>query len=298
MKKILAVSGGVDSMVLLHMFRNESDVVVAHFDHGTRPSSKADAEFVQKAAESYGLPFFLGSAELGSDVSEEQARISRYEFFEDLARKLDGEIYTAHHADDLIETMAINIIRGTGWRGLAPFSRQNIRRPFLEGETPLFRRDIYQYASQHGLSFRFDPTNAEDKYLRNRVREKLMNLHFDVKLELIKIYHQMNNLRTEIDTEVSEILATYSQKDGFYKYDRTTFMNLEDATALEILHAILACEDISATRPQLHDFLKAIQNYSAGRKFNLPRDQFAKIGTREFWVITMPADGSRNHKEH
>jgi len=298
MKKILAVSGGVDSMVLLHTFRNESDVVVAHFDHGTRPSSKADAEFVRKIAKSYGLPFFLGSAKLGPNVSEEQARISRYEFFEDLARKLDGEIYTAHHADDLIETIVINIIRGTGWRGLAPFSRQNVHRPFLEGETPLFRRDIYQYASRHELSFRFDPTNAEDKYLRNRVREKLMNLPFDVKLELIKIYHQMNNLRMEIDTEILEILATYSQKDGVYKYGRTMFMNLEDATALEILRAILAREDISATRPQLHDFLKAIQNYSAGRKFNLPKDQFAKIGTREFWVITIPADGSRNHKEH
>ena len=128
-----------------------------------------------------------------------------------------------------------------------------------------------------------------------------MNLPFDAKLELIKIYHQMNNLRMEINTEISEIseiLTIYSQKDGIYKYDRTMFMNLEAATALEILRAILAREDISATRPQLHDFLKAIQNYSAGRKFNLPKDQFAKIGTREFWVITMPADGSRNHKEH
>ena len=273
-------------MVLLHMFRDDPEVVVAHFDHGTRPSSKDDAEFVRKMAEKYGLPFYLGKAKLGENVSEEQARISRYEFFDNLAKELDGEIYTAHHADDLIETIAINLIRGTGWRGVAPFTRQNVRRPFLEPETPLFRKDIYHYAFEHNLSFRQDPTNIEEKYLRNRVRVKLLEIPFSTKMQLVKIYHKMNNLRTEIEGQIPEILAEYPYKDGFYKYPRAMFIALEETTALEILRAILTRERIPATRPQLRDFLNAIQNYSAGRKFNLPKDHMAKIGTKEFWILS------------
>ena len=294
MKKVLAISGGVDSMVLLHMFRNDPDVVVAHFDHGTRPSSADDARFVEMLAAKYNLPFYLGRAELGPQASEEQARISRYEYFEKLAHELDGEIYTAHHADDLIESIAINLARGTGWRGLVPFGNRLIKRPFIE--TTLLPKDIdmgwkhverndthtvnkkliLQYAAKHDLSFQQDPTNTEDKYLRNRLREKLTFLDNDIKAGLLKIYHQTNNLKISID----EILAEILPENGTYQ--RAWFDKLDDNVALEILRAALTSANISATRPQMLDFLKAIREYKPAKYFNLPGDRLVKISKSSF----------------
>ena len=328
MKKILAVSGGVDSVVLLHMFRDDPDIVVAHFNHGIRTeppshvyknssstsfstpqinSAAADENFVRELAEKYDKPFYVGHAHLGEHASEEAARISRYEYFAQLAKELDGEIYTAHHADDLIETIVINLIRGTGWRGLTPFGNTKIRRPFIETaflpkNTPvemagrsLFRSDIYHYASENHLHFRLDPTNSDEKYLRNRIRLKLQNLPKSQKLEILELYHNVNNLKQKIDTEIQEILSskaatcvTKSAKTGKSTknaYSRQFLANLDDNLALELLREILKREGIFATRPQLKDFLAAIRTYPAGRKFNLPKDRFAKIGTHGIEIL-------------
>lgn len=276
MKKVLAISGGVDSMVLLHMFRNDPDVVVAHFDHGTRPSSAEDAKFVEATAKKYGLPFYLGRAKLGAKVSEEQARISRYEYLEKVAKGLDGEIYTAHHLDDLTESMAINLVRGTGWRGLVPFGNTAIRRPFTDIK-PMAKADILRYAAEHNLSFRQDPTNTSEQYLRNILREKLDSA---TKKEFLKIYHVMNNLKIEIDATLDEFLP----ENGVY--ERAWFSNLDDATAIEILRAGLLRADISITRPQALDFLNAIRTYKPGKHFNLPGDRLIKMSKTNFTLCS------------
>ena len=276
MKKILAISGGVDSMVMLDMFRNDPDAVVAHFDHGTRPSSFTDAEFVWQAAARYGLPFFSKRVELGSNASEEIARISRYEYFEQLAGELGGEIYTAHHVNDLIESMAINLLRGTGWRGLAPFGNVVIRRPFLENTPVIGKREVYKYAASHKVVFRQDPTNTDDRYLRNRLRLRVSELDSGTIFELLKIYHEMNNLKTSVDAILAEILP----EDGVF--ERKWFDDLDDAVALEILRAGLLRAGISATRPQILDFLRAIREYQPGKYFNLPGDRLVKFSKTSF----------------
>ena len=307
MKKVLAISGGVDSAALLNMFRDDPDAVVAHFDHGTRPSSADDAKFVEQLAKNYNLPFYLGHAKLGPDTSEEQARISRYEYFTRLCHELDGEIYTAHHMDDLIESIAINLVRGTGWRGLVPFGNAAIRRPFIETqllpgvmkvELPddllghyvasntfssngksdfmIDKKLILQYAAFRSLNFRQDPTNVEDKYLRNRLREKLRNLDADKKTGLVKLYHQTNKLKKMIDGILGEILP----EDGVY--ERAWFMELDDDTAIEILRAALKRTETSATRPQLLDFLHAIRTYAPTKSFNLPGDKLVKFSKNNF----------------
>ena len=267
-------------MVLLYMFRNDPDVVVAHFDHGTRPSSAEDAKFVEAAAKKYGLPFYLGRAKLGAKVSEEQARISRYEYLEKVAKGLDGEIYTAHHADDLIESMAINLARGTGWRGLVPFGNAAVKRPFVK--TGVDKAKILQYAAEHSLAFRQDPTNTEDRYLRNRLRERLKFLENDKKVELLKIYHDMYNLRCEIDSSVRTVLQKITLEND--KIERKIFYDLDDNVAQEILRAILHKAGISATRPQILDFLNAIRTYGPGKYFNLPGDILVKF-TKDSFLI-------------
>ena len=122
MKKVLAVSGGVDSMVMLdfacHRY-SVDEIVVAHFDHGIRAHSIEDAEFVGKVASEYGVEFRMEKVALGEGASEAAAREQRYAFLEKVANEAGGEIWTAHHLDDLVETVAINLLRGTGWIGRA-----------------------------------------------------------------------------------------------------------------------------------------------------------------------------------
>src|SRR5690606_32014455 len=117
-KHVLAMSGGVDSVVLLHQYWQEQGsegLVVAHFDHGIRTDSSADARFVEALAASYGIKFESRREELGSSASEAWARERRYHFLREVADSHQAVLVTAHHGDDLIETIAINLSRGTGW---------------------------------------------------------------------------------------------------------------------------------------------------------------------------------------
>lgn len=250
-------------MALLDIFGSDTDAVVAHFNHGTRPSADDDAKFVERTARNYGLPFYLGSAKLGANVSEADARKARYDFLSQVAKKVDGKIYTAHHINDLVETIAINMMRGTGWRGLSPFGNENVVRVFLESE-PKTRADIDVYASIYSLVFRQDPTNVEDKYLRNRIREKVSLMSRDELLRVFELYKKQSILRQEIEQIISSILPS----DG--RFNRGDFAELDDDIAAEILRAGLAQIGVSATRPQILDFLSAIRNYAPEKSFNLP----------------------------
>ena len=271
MKKVLAVSGGVDSMVLLEMFRDDPDVIVAHFNHGTRPSADDDQAFVETAAKKYGKPFFTKKENLGADVSESHARERRYAFLFDVARKNDCEIYTAHHLNDLVESVVINLTRGTGWRGLAPFSSdRKIAHPFLEN-SPLSKSDILKYAAEHNVHYREDPTNHEDSYLRNRIREKFAELEPEQKQTILETIYKLWTRQREIKTEVETIENGYI-KTANGVYQRNFFKNLDEKTALELLKAITG-----ETEPTNKRFLDAIINFAPEKTFNLPKDKYVTI---------------------
>jgi len=300
MKVVLAISGGVDSMVMLDVLgsaelpeRAKTDdgvrVVVATFDHGTRPSAKVDAEFVRKKCANYNLECYVGRGELGEDVAEEAARESRYKFLREVAEKGSDcapVIYTAHHLDDLVESVAINLIRGTGWRGLAVLDTPGIRRPFLEPESmpetwrklvPFDKKAIQKYAAKFEIPYRQDPTNYEDNYLRNRVRDKLKD--FGKKREIYELWRKQKKLKREIDKLMAELLP----KRGV-AWQRSWFDNLDARVALELLRAGTLRAGISATRPQLLNFLQAIRTYAPGKSFNLPNDKLIKFSKGEFYL--------------
>ncbi len=278
MKKILAVSGGPDSMLLLWRFRSDREVVVAHFNHGTRPSADDDAAFVKETAEGYGLPFYEGKAELGTNVSEAIARQKRYEFLfsvkEDFARKNEeAKIFTAHHLNDLVETITINFLRGTGWRGLAPFSNKNVVRPFIE--EGLTKRDIIKEIGKNEIVYRQDPTNVEENYLRNRVRKSVSLLDDETLRQIYNLYQNQIFIRKEIEELCEKIAKDFSNNNNYYPRD--IFYEIDDAAAMEMLRAIMASEDIALTRPKMKDLLQAIRTYQPEKKFNLPNDSFVKI---------------------
>ena len=195
-------------MVLLErFFRDEPEnIVVAHFNHGTRTSADLDEQFVFLRCKELKVPFETMKIMLGEGASEELARQKRYDFLYHVANKYGGEIYTAHHLDDLIESIAINLIRGTGWRGLTPFSDNRIHRPFIE--MGFYKADILRFAAGNKVLFREDPTNATDDYLRNRVRSKLLIMPRVEKERLIDLYKKQTIIRHEIE-ELSEAIFNF-----------------------------------------------------------------------------------------
>ena len=272
MKKILAVSGGIDSVVMLHMFRDDPDVVVAHFDHGIRPNSRDDCDFVEQLANSYGRPFFAKHAKLGANCSEETARKARYDFLRQLAKEQNGQIYTAHHRDDLVETVVINYLRGTGWRGLAPLNNSDIVRPLIN----MTKKDIYRYATEHDLRFREDQTNSDETYLRNRVRFALQAASEFDKAKITELAFRQRELATEIDSILAETGSNAN-------HPRTIFQQ-NDPVSLEYLRYILGQQGISLTRPQLYRAIDAICVYAPGKKYSLDKTHFLKVNKYYFQI--------------
>ena len=146
-KIVVGVSGGADSIALLqvlHLFSKTKnyDLVVAHVNHMARgDESYADAEFVKDTAEKFGLPFFLKEIDVENKKVQfkksfqETARLIRYQFFDEILKVVGGnKIALGHSADDRVETILMNIIRGSGLKGLVgiPQVRGNIIRPFWE----------------------------------------------------------------------------------------------------------------------------------------------------------------------
>lgn len=272
MKLILAVSGGVDSMALLAMYK-QADIVVAHVDHGTRKSSAKDADFVHQKCQKLGVKFYETKLELGEGVSEELARKKRYEFLKTIQEKEGGTLCTAHHLDDVLESIAINLIRGTGWRGLTPFYEDDLVRPFII--LKMWKRGVLKFAGEQKICFRQDPTNYETNYLRNRVREKMVELDETARVDIIELFEKQNKLRGKIEKLVTELAKQTVVGKNFHK--KELFLRADEKVAIEILREICLMHDYSLTRKQLRDFLAAIKTYAPHKKFNLPKNHFMTI---------------------
>ena len=272
MKLILAVSGGVDSMALLAMYAH-ADIIVAHIDHGTRKSSAEDADFVRQKCQKLGVKFYETKLKLGKGVSEELARKKRYEFLKTIQEKEGGTLCTAHHLDDVLESIAINLIRGTGWRGLTPFYGDELVRPFIISK--MWKRDVLKFAGEQKTCFRQDPTNYEADYLRNRVREKMAELDETARADIINLFEKQNKLRNKIEKLVTELAKQTVVGKNFHK--KELFLVTDEKVALEVLREICLMHGYSLTRKQLADFLSAIKTYAPHKKFNLPKNHFVTI---------------------
>lgn len=215
---IVAVSGGVDSVVLLHALANGNlaevtsnpQLIIAHFDHGMREDSSADEAFVRGVAQQYSLAYETERVELGANANEARARQARYDFLRRCSEKYQAQgVITAHHQDDLIETMVINLLRGTGWRGLVPMEQSTILRPLLG----VAKAELLNYAKKYRLEWRDDSTNTDESYVRNYVRLQLLpamqakDPH--ARKKFLKIYHDIYQLKQEIAMELQKITTNH-----------------------------------------------------------------------------------------
>lgn len=184
---LCAVSGGADSMCLLHWLHARAEeggfaLSAAHFDHRLRGAeSSRDAAFVEDWCAQKGIPFSLGSGDVTGYAQaeglgiEEAARALRYAFLEDTAQEIGASaIATAHNADDNLETLLLHLVRGSGLQGLTgiPPRRGLLVRPLLTTS----RAEILAYLDAWGLPHVEDSTNAETLYARNKLRHQVFPL--------------------------------------------------------------------------------------------------------------------------
>jgi tRNA(Ile)-lysidine synthase len=185
---LAAVSGGVDSVVMLHLLIHAGMYpVLAHCNFRLRGSeSDEDERFCKMLAKEHGLLCFarkfntLRESQSRGLAIQETARILRYQWCLELAQKYYIEhIAVGHNAEDVTETFFINLMRGSGLQGLCsiPEKNKSIVRPLLFAS----RSDIEQYARKHGLAFRNDSSNDSDKYLRNQIRHRLIPMMEEIR---------------------------------------------------------------------------------------------------------------------
>lgn len=272
---VVAVSGGVDSMVLLDLLKAHSDLklIVAHYDHGIRHDSDVDRKLVQDAAKQHGLNFVYDEGNLG-DVSEAAARKARYDFLHRV-RQASGAraIITAHHQDDLLETAIMNLLRGTGRKGLTSLkSTDVIKRPLIN----MTKQQLIDYAKQNDLNWREDITNQDTKYQRNYIRHniipKLSATHRQMLLGIINSLHDVNQ---EID---SHLTAQLHIQPAINKLDRHWFIMLPHNVAREVMATWLRRHKVKdITTKMLERLIIAAKTLKPGQKVDIDKQHILEI---------------------
>ena len=228
-KILIALSGGIDSVVMLNLFvQSKFQISVAHCNFNLRgKESDGDALFVKKLSEKYALTYFekqfdtLDFAEKNKISTQMSARKLRYDWFEEIRQKHDFQyIAIAHNKNDLAETFLINLTRGTGINGLTGIKTKInfIIRPLLFAS----RDEIINYQKEHQLLFREDSSNASTKYIRNKIRHDIIPQFENINPNFLQTI--TNNTEHLQDTALiyeNWILEKkekifFSQKDAFF----------------------------------------------------------------------------------
>ncbi len=220
---LAACSGGVDSVTLLDVLAGMADefsfqLHVAHFNHRLRAEeSDEDARFVKRLAESYGFPCTVGEWDnlvVDGPVSEARSREARYRFLSETALAAGAiRVALGHTADDQVETVILNLVRGAGLKGLRGMIplRDSCIRPLLE----ISRSDLMVYLHTRGLEFRQDSTNAEPVWRRNKLRLDVLPLLTSMNPRLAEDIGRMCRVLKDEDSVMDRLADKTVTEIGF-----------------------------------------------------------------------------------
>lgn len=286
-KYVVAVSGGVDSVVLLDLLAHKPKLtlVVAHFDHGIREDSAEDRKLVQKLAKHYNLPVFYKTGNLGPNASEATAREARYKFLRQLKKEQGARaIITAHHQDDILETAIVNMLRGTGRKGLNSLvSTKELVRPMLAWT----KHDILNYAREHNLAWYEDSTNADERYLRNYIRRNILSRFTEPdRQDLLRRVENAGKINIKIDRLLEEDLQKQPAKD---ELDRAWYLQLPYTVAKEMMAAWLRRNGIGHfDRALIEHLVVAAKTASPGKLADVDAKHHLTLGKENIKLETRP----------
>lgn len=260
---VVAVSTGVDSMVLLHQllttYQNSyREMTCLHVNHGLRKASQQEAEFIERYCAEKGIPLYGKQLDLSDTVAkgisiEQAAREARYRWFDAMMHDLNADcLLTAHHEDDQLETIFYRLFTGRSTRsslGIEPLSKRDgyqLIRPMLS----VPKQHIYHYQQQYDVPYFEDHTNQDNTYVRNDIRNRILptiteNEHLDV-MQLLKLKSWHDEQRQALQQEVATFIkhhATIPPSKTKIVLEREAFNNLRYSVKVAVLDYVMGQQD-------------------------------------------------------
>lgn len=246
---VVACSGGPDSMALLHMLMRVREVlnlyiVVAHVNHNLRTESEQEKIDLEEYCDNNNICFeFMKIENYGEDNFHNEARSIRYNYFDKICKKYNSKfLFTAHHGDDLVETILMRIVRGSTLKGYSGFSRivdrddYKIVRPLVS----VTKKELEQYDKENDIKFAIDKSNEKDVYTRNRYRKYVLpflkNEESNVHHKFLKFSETLLEYNNYIEREMSQTMLKVF-KDGILNISK--FLELDHLIQNKIIYNIL-----------------------------------------------------------
>ena len=264
---VIAVSGGIDSMSLLDLLiKNNYNIVVAYVNHNMRKDTYKDEELVENICRKNNIRLEKIKFNYSKDSNfHDEAHNFRYNFFKKICKKYNtNNIITAHHGDDLIETILIKIFRGSNLYGYSGFEKIETKdnytyyKPLLEYS----KEDIKEYARKNNIEYLEDSTNLEDHYLRNRIRHHILPL---IKKETnINKFIEYSNILKESFNYIrnkSKQIVNNLTLDEFLKQD--------DIIKKDIINYLFEQYNIKSNNNKINDILKILENNKPNPYYNI-----------------------------
>ncbi|MCL2511958.1 MAG: tRNA lysidine(34) synthetase TilS [Bacteroidales bacterium] len=272
---LLAVSGGLDSTAMAHLFHQAGfSFGIAHCNFALRGTdSDGDEAFVRDLAAQYGVPFFskkfdtLALSKQHNTGIQETARTLRYEWFSELLTTQNYDyLATAHHQDDHIETFFINVLRGCGISGLHGIldKRNRIIRPLLFAS----RKELEKYVTEHSLKYREDVSNQETKYTRNKIRHHLIPVLEEIQPQLndvmVENMERFREAEQIYQTRIQQVISEITQRLP----DNTLAIDIEKLQTLEAPKTFLfeILSPFGFKKETMPDILKSL-TATSGKRF-------------------------------
>ena len=279
---VLALSGGVDSMVLFHILNTSSldlNVVVAHVNHNKRIESHNEYKQIKLISEQNGIPFegLLLDKDIKGNFHEE-SRKQRYEFFYSIAKKHNStKIVLAHHSDDQLETVLMRLVRGSSFKGYSgikavrAYKDITLVRPLLD----VSKSEIMEYALDNSITFFTDESNKDSVYTRNRFRNEIIPL---IKEENPNVRKQIKQFSAYIDM-ANEFID--KQRDLFIEnhivensVDLAAFNQLDTILKIKVLKFTInskSCDTVEVSYQQYEDMIELLSNDHPNVTYNLSK---------------------------
>lgn len=306
---LLGVSGGPDSMALLHLLQALQEelsltLFVAHVNHKLRPQAEDEAAFVAQAAQKFHLPFYLCEEDVAARAKQEKISVElagrqvRYRFFARIQQQTDARLVTGHHKDDQVETVLMHLLRGTGVAGLSGMQADGaVLRPLLG----VSKQELIAYLEAEGIPWVQDASNLKTDYFRNRLRHELLpllkQLQPGAEQALLTLSENARDAKEIMDDAVGTFLLQAQVQNDEILLPAALYHAQKSSMQRAILRATvlsLRGNEIDLTRAQTEEIRRVFQGVS-GRYIALGELVFSV--TQEGLLIRKKAEGQAFYLE-
>ena len=303
-KVVVAVSGGPDSMCLLYLIKKvSSNVIVAHVNHNLRKESKEEEKMVQDYCNKNNIIFETTKIKTYIGNTENYARKKRYEFFEKIIEKYDAKyLLTAHHGDDLIETVLMRLIKGLDIEKLVAF-KDKTKRDNYTLYRPLISKtkdEILLYCKKNEIPYKIDETNLQDTYTRNRIRKYILphlkEENSQIHKNFLKFSRSLDEIEKYVEKDVKKI------KVDIYKNNKIDIEQFKKHSLLikkKIVYSILKEnyreKIILIKEKNVDDILKMIDSLKPNQKVDLPLNKEFVKSYNEVYIQTKKENNRFNY---